>query len=179
MRDLTDDELVEAVKAGSARAFDVIVQRYRAPVLRECHKVLWDWHEAEEAAQDTFVKARGALARFEPRGSLNAWLCLIARNSSRDMLRKRMRRLPVRESEEGSCDLNDPERLLLARDPRMQEAMARLRPVHAEALRLRVLEGFGHDEIGARLGMTGPKVKALLHRARAALRKHYETGDAA
>lgn len=179
MRDLTDDELVESVKAGSARAFDVIVQRYRSTVLRECHKVLWDWHEAEEAAQDTFVKARGALARFEPRGSLNSWLCLIARNSSRDMLRKRMRRLPVRESEEGSCDRNDPERLLLARDPRMQEAMARLRPVHAEALRLRVLEGFSHDEIGARLGITGPKVKALLHRARAALRKHYQTVDAA
>jgi len=179
MDELSDDRLVDAVKLGSELAFHAIVQRYRTTVLRECHSVLRDWHEAEEAAQDTFVKARSAMERFEPRGSLRGWLCMIARNASLDTLRKRSRRLPVGEGNDASSDLHDPERLLLARDPRMQTAMERLNPVHARALRMRVLEGFGHEEMAAQLGMSAARVKALLHRARTALRKQYDGVDAA
>lgn len=177
VRDLTDEQLIDAVQNGSVRAFEVIVQRYRPSLVRECHRILSDWQEAEEASQDTLLKAQAALARFEPRGTLRAWLGAIARNSCRDLLRRRTRRLPVSVGGEEACDANDPQRLLLDGDVVIQEAIDLLDPLHAQALRLR-LGGFGHDDIATQLGLTPAKVKALLHRARVALRKQYAALEA-
>jgi RNA polymerase sigma-70 factor (ECF subfamily) len=95
---------VEAVLAGDPDAFRVLVERESASVVRTCHRVLGDLHEAEDAAQEAFVIAYRSLAGWRGDGSFGAWLGRIAiRNAVR---RAKSRRITTR------LDPADPDRLM-------------------------------------------------------------------
>src|SRR5215213_5875219 len=77
--DLTEDRrAVDAVLAGDREAFRVLVERESASVIRACHRVLGDIHEAEDAAQEAFVTAFRSLAGWRGDGPFGAWLTRIA-----------------------------------------------------------------------------------------------------
>lgn len=73
-----DRRTVDAVLAGDRDAFRRLVERESAPVVRACHRVLGDLHEAEDAAQEAFVTAYRSLAGWRGEGSFGAWLTRIA-----------------------------------------------------------------------------------------------------
>ncbi len=73
-----DRATVEAVLAGDRDAFRRLVERESAPVVRACHRILGDLHEAEDAAQEAFVTAYRSLAGWRGEGSFGAWLTRIA-----------------------------------------------------------------------------------------------------
>ena len=73
-----DLEIVHAVLAGNSEAFRVLVDRESATVVRICHRVLGDLHEAEDVAQETFVTAYRSLATWRADGPFGAWLARIA-----------------------------------------------------------------------------------------------------
>jgi RNA polymerase sigma-70 factor (ECF subfamily) len=73
-----DRAIVDAVLAGNADAFRVLVDREGASVVRACHRVLGDLHEAEDAAQEAFVTAYRSLASWRGDGPFGAWLTRIA-----------------------------------------------------------------------------------------------------
>lgn len=96
--------MVEAVLAGDSEAFRVLVERESPTVVRTCHRVLGDLHEAEDAAQEAFVIAYRSLAGWRGDGSFGAWLGRIAvRNAVR---RAKSRRITAR------LDPADPDRLM-------------------------------------------------------------------
>ena len=72
-----DRAIVDAVLAGDREAFRVLVDREGASVVRACHRVLGDLHEAEDAAQEAFVTAYGSLASWRGDGPFGAWLTRI------------------------------------------------------------------------------------------------------
>ena len=72
--DLDDRAIVEAVLAGDREAFRVLVDREGAAVVRACHRILGDLHEAEDAAQEAFVTAFRSLAGWRGDGPFGAWL---------------------------------------------------------------------------------------------------------
>ena len=165
----SDGRLVDLVRAGSEPAFDAIVSRYRGPLLRYCSTLLGR-ERAEDAVQQTLVKAFDAMHRDERELNLKAWLYRIAHNTSLNALRDRA----LRHEE------LDPERLAAESPAEAVESRARfedvlaavqeLPPRQRDALVLRELEGRSYEEISEALGVGGGSVRALLHRARHSVR---------
>jgi RNA polymerase sigma-70 factor (ECF subfamily) len=87
-----DDQLVAAARLGDPEAFAVIFQRYKLDVWQLAWFTLRDHHDAEDVAQDTFLKAHRALGQYRRDGTLRPWLLTICRNACRDRLRARQRR---------------------------------------------------------------------------------------
>ena len=175
----SDRDLVLAFKAGQKDAYDEMFRRHHDRVMRVCSRMLHNRQDAEEAAQETFLKAYQALPRFNGQFQLGAWLARIAANVCVDHLRVKSRShlvsLPsddlVREPESG------PEEVVVGQFPRLDVAINNVQPLHAHALTLRAVEGLSHREIAGRLHLSPEQVKALLHRARHSLRKAWETAE--
>ena len=74
----SDRAIVDSVLAGDRDAFRILVDREAAPVVRACHRILGDLHEAEDAAQEAFVTAYRSLASWRADGPFGAWLTRIA-----------------------------------------------------------------------------------------------------
>jgi RNA polymerase sigma-70 factor, ECF subfamily len=93
-----DDELVAAARRGDAEAFTLLFHRYKVDVWHLAWFTLQDHHDAEDALQETFLKAHRALEQHRP-GPLRPWLLAICRNACRDRLRSAQRReaLPLDE----------------------------------------------------------------------------------
>lgn len=173
---LNDRQLVMAYQNGTLDAYDEMYRRYHARVMHVCSRMLTSRLDAEEAAQETFLKAYQALPRFNGSYQLGAWLARIATNVCLDRIRLRSRSavLVGLPSDHDMTDVErGPEELVAGGDHRLEEAIGGIYPLHAQALKLRA-EGLSHEEIGERLDMTAAQVKALLHRARTSFRRAWD-----
>ena len=89
-------QLLEAARAGDEEAFALLAGRYQAQLRAHCYRMLGSLTDAEDALQETMLRAWSGLARFESRSSLRSWLYRIATNASLRMIEKRPRRvLPI------------------------------------------------------------------------------------
>jgi RNA polymerase sigma-70 factor (ECF subfamily) len=132
--------------------------------------------EAEEATQETFLRAYQALGRFNGRYYLGAWLSRIAANVCVDQLRSRSRATLVALPDDlESVETGPgPEDVVVGDHPRLEAAIDAIQPLHASALRLRAVQGLSHQEMAHHLAMSPSQVKALLHRARTSLRRAWD-----
>lgn len=175
----SDRDLVLAFKGGDRAAYDEMYERYHARVYGVCARILRNTQDAEEASQETFLRAFQALHRFNGRYQLGAWLARIAANTSVDQLRSKSRSPSVAlspDQEPVSPDA-DPEKLVIGEYPQLVRAIGEVKPLHAQALALRALEGMSHQEIAERLAISPAQVKALLHRARSSLRRAWARAE--
>jgi RNA polymerase sigma-70 factor (ECF subfamily) len=164
---------VSQALAGSESAFEQIVRRYQRPVISLIARLTGDRAQAEDLAQETFVKVYRSLAAFDTTRRLSSWLFRIAHNTAIDALR-RSRTQPVLESADdfprrldaaGSTADSDPvERAALGQA--LQAAMARLKPDQRTAIILRYEEGLPFDEIGHVLGVAEATARSHVHRGR-------------
>jgi RNA polymerase sigma-70 factor, ECF subfamily len=94
---MTDErQLLEAARAGDETAFTLLIEPYQAQLRTHCYRMLGSLHDAEDALQETMLRAWSGLARFEGRSSLSSWLYRIATNASLRMIEKRPKRvLPI------------------------------------------------------------------------------------
>ena len=94
---MTDErQLLEAARAGDEKAFALLLGPYQAQLRAHCYRMLGSLHDAEDALQETMLRAWSGLARFESRSSLRSWLYRIATNASLRMIEKRPKRvLPI------------------------------------------------------------------------------------
>ena len=180
-----DEELVEHALRGSEDAYRDLVVRYQRPVFSLILRMMRDRSEAEELAQEVFLKAFGALDRFDRSRKFSSWLFKIAHNASIDRLRrKRLSTVPLETSEDEAdpiARLADPrseapdvgvERGQLA--AAFEEALGRLRPAYREVLLLRFQQGMAYEEIADVTGLALGTVKTHLHRARKAMAAELE-----
>lgn len=165
-----------AVGGRVAALFD----EHAAMVLGLCRLLLRDHHEAEDAAQQTFVSAYRALLRgTEPREP-GPWLAAIARNECRERLRKRMR-APVALDADIELELSDSSDDLAELADRRAELsqlaveIARLPSRQREAIALRDFLGLSYEEVASTLKVSVPVVESLLFRARRRLRDTVRT----
>jgi RNA polymerase sigma-70 factor (ECF subfamily) len=169
--------------AGSEPAFEQIVRRYQRPVIAFLIRMTGDPAQAEDLAQEAFVKAFRNLAAFDTTRRLSSWLLRIAHNTAVDALRRR--RLPVvplepdatrREADEPAAPTSpDPiEREALA--AALTSAMAQLRPDQRAAVALRYDEELPFDEIGRILGIPEATARSHVHRARKELSQSLRAG---
>ena len=169
-RTQTDDRLVDLVRAGNDAAFEAIVARYRRQLLHHCSAILPDGR-AEDAVQQTFLRALSALRASEGEMALRPWLYRIAHNVSLNALRDRS--LRHEELSEGIDGVERPEQAF-EKSERLRDTVAAVGALperQRDALVLRELEGRSYDEIASELGVTDGAVRQLLNRARGTLRQ--------
>ena len=161
-------------------AFRALVEREGPGVVRACHRVLADLHEAEDAAQEAFVTAYGALATWRRDGTFGAWLTRIA---VRIALRRAQRRKPVAWIDPGdpgaAIDIAggvDPAAATLRaeRDGAVRRALASLDEPYRETVSLRYFGELSLNEIAETTGRPLGTVKTHLHRGLIRLRTSLE-----
>jgi RNA polymerase sigma-70 factor (ECF subfamily) len=186
MRD-PDLDVLEAFRRGDPGAFDVLVERHHRRVFRLACRLLGDEDAALDAAQECFVKAWRALARFQGDSLFTTWLTRIAINQCRNELRKRGTvkhrrarslddRLPGTDVLAGeTLPAPGPSPWEEARGREVREAfrsaMEDLDPEAREVLLLREVEDLGYEEMADVLGVPVGTVRSRLHRARAEVRR--------
>jgi len=173
--------IVDRVLAGDREAFRALVDREGPGVVRACHRVLADLHEAEDAAQEAFVIAYGSLATWRRDGTFGAWLTRIA---VRIALRRAQRRKPVAWIEPGDPGAVvaglaggvDPAAVTLRaeRDGAIRTALAKLDEPYRETVSLRFFGELTLAEIAAETGRPIPTVKTHLRRGLLRLRASLE-----
>ncbi|MDQ3915157.1 MAG: RNA polymerase sigma factor, partial [Actinomycetota bacterium] len=179
---LDDKEMTLAFQRGEKGAYQAIHERYEDRVHRVCRRMLGKPEDAQEAAQEAFIRVYTALGKFNGRYQLGAWITRIATNVCLDHIRARSRR-PVDATPFEELDLElvsssvdgDPETVTVrnAESRRVRKVLLGLPPMHRAAIVLRDFEGLSYAEVGVVLGMTECQVKALIHRARKGFRRSW------
>jgi len=187
----TQDEfrLVGLAREGDRQAFGELVRRHASNVRRLAAGILGDASEAEDAAQEVFVKAWRGLKGFKSESSFSTWVHRITVNHCRDVLRRRRRGgwltldglIEVvagrRAMDEGKPDETAGE--TDAKDE-LRQVLGGLPEDYRTVLLLRELNGLSYEEIARTMRVTVDSVKARLKRARRAAlaaARHLEAGD--
>ena len=178
-----DDALVEHAQKGDADAFRLLVERHSARIFRLAWRVTSDETAAEDAVQETFMRAYRSLHRFDSRSQFGTWLHRIAANTAIEVMRKNRRRhletpfadrpgdpVPLPSPEPG------PERAALGQEVQreVRTALAELSPMERTAFVLRHFEGRTIAEICRHLGLRESAGKQAIFRAVRKLRRALE-----
>jgi RNA polymerase sigma-70 factor (ECF subfamily) len=170
-----EQTLVERARRGDTAAFEEIVLTYQSLVFRTAFLIAGDAADAEEAAQDAFVKAHRALGRFHIDQPFRPWLLAIAANEARNRRRSRGRRaaLALRAAAEPEAPGEDPEEAALGgeRRARLLAAVEVLRDDDRDVLACRYFLDLSEEETAAALGIARGTVKSRTHRALARLQE--------
>jgi RNA polymerase sigma-70 factor (ECF subfamily) len=175
--------LVRRVQSGDKRAFDVLVLRYQGKVLKLVMRYVRDAMEAEDVAQEAFIKAYRALPGFRGDSAFYTWLYRIVINTAKNTLVSAKRRpldysLDAADSEQSGLlsrltDGETPEQLLLSDEIRrtVEAVMSELPDELRTAIVLRELDGLSYEEIATAMDCPVGTVRSRIFRAREAIDK--------
>ncbi|MEJ7599181.1 MAG: sigma-70 family RNA polymerase sigma factor [Kofleriaceae bacterium] len=167
---LTDDaQLIAACRRGEARAMERLYHQYKRRVFGMAHRIVGG-SDAEEVAQEVFVRVFRALASFRGDSALSTWIYRLTVNASLSHLARRGRRHEV--GDDGLAEVAAPP--IAERDSalaaRIEAALANLPPGYRAILVLHDVEGLSHEECAAILECRVGTCKSQLHKARARMR---------
>jgi len=169
---ISDKELASRVRAGDQNAMGALYDRYSALVYAVGLRVLADSAAAEDVLQEVFMQLWHNPARFDAsRGSLGAWLAVIARNRAIDALRKRRYESDIEDIVVSvEPDLaSEADRSRAAKNVR--GVLNGMHPAQRQALEMAFFEGLTHTEIAAKIGEPLGTIKTRIRAGLAALRK--------
>ncbi|MBU1235182.1 MAG: RNA polymerase sigma factor RpoE [Gammaproteobacteria bacterium] len=177
-----DQALVERVQAGDKQAYGLLVSKYQRKLLRLVSRLVRDPAEAEDVAQEAFIKAYRALAGFRGESAFYTWLYRIGVNTAKNWLVANGRRAPTsteidNEDAEnyGESDLlrdvDTPERMLMTKQigETVNTAMADLPEELRTAIGLREIDGLSYEEIAQAMDCPIGTVRSRIFRAREAI----------
>ena len=165
-----DLTLVEQAQRGDRVAFGVLVERYQVQVYNVAFRITGDRAEAEDVAQNVFLKVYENLASFDPRRKLFSWIYRIAINEA---LNAERRRKSHEGLEEQTASLDTPVDRF-DRAEIIQASLLALKPEYRAVLVLRHFQDLSYEQIGEALGIPVRKVRSRLFTARALLRELLE-----
>jgi RNA polymerase sigma-70 factor (ECF subfamily) len=177
-----DQQLVARAQQGDKQAFELLVAKYQRKLLRLISRLVRDPAEAEDVAQDAFIKAYRALPQFRGDSAFYTWLYRIGVNTAKNYLVSQGRRPPSsteKDAEEAETfddadalrDINTPESILLSKEiaNTVNAAMAKLPEELRTAISLREIEGLSYDEISEVMNCPIGTVRSRIFRAREAI----------
>jgi RNA polymerase sigma-70 factor, ECF subfamily len=174
-RRIDDRILVGAATTGDLDAFERLVRRYQAPVYRVALRMLGSDADAQDATQDTFVRAWQALGHFRGESSVGTWLYRIVTRRSLDVLAARRHAAVLDDRQPARAGDPAVAAELRQRLQAVTRELAALPPDQRAALVLREFEGLPYEQIAEILDTTVPAIKGRIHRARLSVLQH--TGD--
>jgi len=187
-KSMREEELIARTVAGDTSAFDEIIIEYQDRIFNTLFRILGNRDDADEAAQETFLKAFRALPNFKGGSRFSTWLYRIALNAASDRIRKIRH---IRDNEEFSLDSVSsgredgaptkvytpskeppPDDVALARETgvEIQKAIDSLDEEFRSVIVLKDVEGMNYEEIARVLHVSLGTVKSRLFRARDKLR---------
>jgi len=181
--------LVDEALTGNVPAFEKLVSMYGKRIYNYCYRMTGNKEDAEDIAQDVFVKSYRSLGGFRRNSQFSTWLYRIAYNACIDFHRKKKfvtvhalehdedNRQLVTEIASDGLSLEE-EVLMNERKNAVHQAIAKLRPEYRTVVLLRDIDGLSYDEISGVLNIPLGTVKSYISRAREELRisLHYEFG---
>ena len=187
---VSDHELVTRAQTGSEKAYRELLGRYQRPVFSIIYRMIRDREQAEDLAQETFVRVFNNIDRYDPRFKFSSWIFKIATNLTIDHIRRKelntvsidgSRNAVTAEQIEATSitiasDDENPEELLEAKElgEEIEGAIGKLRPEYKAAILLRHVEGREYQEIAEILSLPLGTVKTYIHRGRNELREQLQ-----
>ncbi len=180
--DASDMSLVQRVQRGERNAYNLLVLKYQHKVVKLVMRYLRDPAEAEDVAQEAFIKAYRALPQFRGDSAFYTWLYRIAINTAKNALAARDRS-PVRYELDLQGSEESPDPVGRLRDPETPEGLALTEEIRTTvnsaiealpedlrtAIVLRELEGLSYEEIAAAMDCPVGTVRSRIFRAREAI----------
>lgn len=176
----TDEQLLIQFKQGDARALHLLIERYTTPIYNLAHRLLRDSMEAENVAQETFLRLMLSAHRIDLTQPIKPYIFRIAVNQCRDLMRKH-RPLVFTDLEDDSAQIVDAiiddqpepwESLAQAElETRLRHAIDQLPAKFQTVILLRYFEDLSYEDIAWALDLPLNTVRTFLHRAKAQLRK--------
>lgn len=185
---MDENELIRRSKAGDTESFSQLVQIYERRIVNYAFRMLRDRDDAEDAAQEAFLRAYRKLDTFNGDSAFSTWLYTILNNICLDVLRKRKRtgeqthisinqnsaddeyEIQIEDSSPGPYDSYRRKAAMKA----LEAAIGKLSDEHRAVIVMRDINGMEYDEIAKILGISLGTVKSRISRARLALRKILE-----
>ena len=172
---------VKITKGGDKLAFDTIVEKYQQPIYSYCFQILKNRDEAEDAAQEVFLRAYTKLHTYDDKHKFSTWLYSIAFHYCIDRLRKRHFQLISWDGMTVGHHLPDqnspqPEHVVIEAETiqDVQRLLKTLSPDHRKAVFLKYWQSMSYQEIAETLNTTVGAVKSRLFRARRMMAAHNE-----
>lgn len=192
---VSDQELVQWVRAGREDAVRDLLRRYQDPIFKFLYLKVQDREQAEDLTQDTFVKVLDSLDTYRGDGKLSSWITKIANRVALDYFRTRLReretlqRAPLEITPGRLAGMGNPldfrsdtsprQRVLRELGPALEKAVGRLRTVYRLCIVLKHFENQSYEEIAKALDVPVGTVGTYLHRARTELKRElHALGDA-
>ena len=176
-----DQALVERVQAGDTRAFDLLVRKYQHKIVSVVTRYVSDWSEAQDVAQEAFIRAYRAMGAFRGDSAFYTWIYKIAINTAKNHLVSRGRLPPIGDITiddavqlEGASQLRDratPERELLRQEieQTVSSTVEALPEELRTAITLREVDGLSYEEIAEAMSCPIGTVRSRIFRAREAI----------
>ncbi|PSL40830.1 RNA polymerase sigma (SigW) subunit [Salsuginibacillus halophilus] len=176
---------IEEVRQGNDQAYRAIVDTYTAPIYSHVCRMTHNSHEAQEIAQETFLRAYINLNRYDVNRKFSTWLYRIATNLTIDRIRKRKPDLYLDAELPESSGMNGynavaapvvcPEDKVVQQEwqEQVRHAVMALPPKYRKVILLKYMEDCSTEEISCRLQLPENTVKTHVHRGREALRKQF------
>ena len=176
-----DQELVERVQGGDKRAFDVLIMKYQQRIVHVITGFVHDPVEAQDVAQEAFIKAYRAIPNFRGDSAFYTWLYRIAINTSKNHLTARARRPPAMDVDAADAtntfdapelkEFETPESNLMRNEleQTIHDAIGELQHDTAMAIKLREFEGMSYEEISEAMDCPIGTVRSRIFRAREAI----------
>ena len=175
MQDLNPEWLIQARK-GDDYAFARIVETYQKPVFSLCYRMLGNAEDAEDAAQETFLRAYKSIKKYDQKRSFSTWILSIGAHYCIDQIRKRrfklvsIEELPVPELPDRRPGVES----IISKNEEQQKVrklLEHLSPTDRACVVMYYWHDFSYDEICQALSLTPSALKSRLHRARRAMAK--------
>jgi RNA polymerase sigma-W factor len=180
-----DANLVERCLRGEEKAFEELLHKYRSPVYSICYRMARNHSDAEDLAQEVFIRIFSVLERYDPSYPFSSWLYRITSNLCIDFLRREKDRTVSIDKPVSSGDGEMPRQIPSkgARPDRevesqemisaLEEAIGMLPQHYRIIVILRHQEQLSYEEISDNLGIPLGTVKARIHRARNMIKKFF------
>jgi RNA polymerase sigma-70 factor (ECF subfamily) len=175
---MDEQELIRRSQDGDGEAFGQLIERFKGKVFQLAHGLTRERSEADDLAQEVFIKAYYALPKFQFKSEFGTWLYRVAVNHIKDYLRKNKHRrgevslheLGETIAAEETASYEDRQ-VAEKRRELVQAALRRLPEKYQVILALRDMQELSYEEISRILGLSPGTVDSRLHRARQKLRE--------
>lgn len=173
---ISDAECVRRIQRGETELFEILVRRHEKAIFNVVYRMLGDYDDAAETAQEVFLSAYRAIGQFRGDANFSTWLYRIALNHAstrRKSTNSRQRRLvPIDDTELVDDVELGPAETLEKKEirQRVQRALNELQPEDAMVILLRDLQDIAYEDVARVLNIPVGTVKSRLHRARQALK---------
>ncbi|WP_235441585.1 RNA polymerase sigma factor [Paenibacillus sp. IHB B 3415] len=173
--ELTVEQRVEKVQLGDIQAFTWIIRHFQRPIYLYCYFLLGNREEAEDAAQEIFIRALERVGQYSAKVSFSAWLYTIARNHCLDRIKQRnkgFRLLSIYRSHQQQAECAEGSRYTEV----VHELLAKLSMEERQILLLRALEEHSFEEIGTIMDLNPGAVRKKYERLRKKLGRRQNSG---